>query len=270
MTYFQILVLLVLVTIVGYRCVGSSEKKLVTVDHAGNQLQILRRSITSGILPGIRSDTDEDAVLTFNKKEIDAWQHTWPIQPELYPHWEVKTYSEDPQTWTVYVSPQQFSKTEFEQIIAVYEANRAMLDAALPKHFSDYLIMQHCDKFGRFIYGEKPRAVSFSATSNRYAPSSVYGFSDKAIINQQELIIQPDGRWELSVQQSEGEKKQGGNVANGQLTRRDSLIVLNLPPDDRWHEETFTLLPDAAGRADYLSEFVRADGKKLGDLYKIE
>jgi len=262
MTYLYCLILLGLAAIFTQSCIGGVEKKLITTArHNGHEMSIYEYTHTVGL-----GAYAHGAHLFFDKKEVSPWDHTWPMQPEHFGNWVVKTFSEAPNSWTVYVSPQKYSRAEFDQLVACYEANRASVDADLKAKFTLY-DTERFQILGRFIYGEKPEPIIFKPTLSRYQPFTGFGFTEKAVIDREEIVVQPDGKWEFFLWQTEKGHSQGGSHLHGEIALQNGQLQFTPPPEDQWHEMPGSVRPDAAERLEYLRTFVDAQGRRLDAVY---
>lgn len=262
MTYLYCIVLLGLVAFFAQSCIGGVEKKLVTqVSHNGHELRIYEFTQTVGL--GAYS---HGAHMFLDGKEISTWDPTWPIQPEIYPNWVVKTFSEAPDSWIVYVSPSKYSRSQFGQLVACYDANKAKVDADLKAQFTLY-DTERFQIIGRFVYGDKPEPIVFKPTLSRYQPFTGYGFSEKAVIDREEIVVQPDGKWEFFLWQTEKGHSQGGSHLHGEIELQNGQLYFTPPADEGWVEFPVSVRADAASRLDYLRSFKDAQGRRLDAVF---
>lgn len=262
MVYLYGIALIAVVAFFAQGCIGSVEKKLITtVSHEGHEMRIYEYIHTVGL-----GAYAHGAHMFLDKKEIGTWEHTWPIQPELYPQWVVRTFSEAPDSWTVYLSPSTYQRSDFDQLVACYEANKAKVDADLKAQFTRY-DTERFQVIGRFIYGDKPQPMIFKPTALRYQAFTGFGFSDKTILTQEEIVVKPDGKWALHLTQADGGHVQGGEHLSGALSLHNGRLHFTPPPDTHWHEMPGSIRPDAADRETYLRGFTDAQGHRLDAVF---
>lgn len=262
MVYVYGIALVAMVAFFAQSCIGNVEKKSITkVSHEGHDLQVYEFTRTVGF-----GAYAHGAHLFFDGKELSTWDHTWPIQPELYPDWVVKTFSEAPDSWIVYMSPAKYTRSVFDQVVACYEANKAKVDADLKAQFTLY-DTERFQILGRFVYGDKPEPMVFKPTAMRYQAFTGYGFSDKTTITQEEIEVKPDGKWALLITQTDGGHTQGGNHLYGEILLQNGHLHFFQPHDTEWHEMPGSIRADAVDRETYLRAFTDAQGRRLDAVF---
>jgi hypothetical protein len=243
-------------------CIGRVEKKrITTAAHAGHKLEIYEFTTTVGLGAYAHS-----AHLFFDGKERSAWDPTWPIQPELYPNWVVHTFSEAPDAWIVYISPSACTRSDFDQLVACYQAHKDQVDADMKAQFTLY-DTERFQVLGRFVYGTKPEPLIFKPTALRYQAFTGFGYSDKTTITQEQIVVNPDGAWALQITQTDGSLSQGGDHVTGKLKLENGRLHLTPPPYEQWHEMPGSIRPDAVDRETYLRAFTDAQGRRLDAVF---
>jgi hypothetical protein len=263
MNYLYLLVIFIAITWIAYSCFAPREELITEVKHNGHRLAVHLETKTVGL--GVETFTPQ---LHLDGKAVAHGQGVVPLSLAAYPDWIVKTYSEKVNSWVVYVSPKDFQRTDFEQIVACYENNRTNFDAALQTKLGSKYATERYARLGRLIFGEAPQPLRFTSDSTRYTlgdAGNILGFTDKATISEY-LSVQPDGKWELHVGIQEGGHSFGSPVAYGQLTLENGQTIFQ-PDLENWSDKEYTVRPDAGSRLDYLRSFKDAQGKHLYEVF---
>jgi hypothetical protein len=246
--------------------IGSgSKEKLFETAHEGHRLRLERSTTVVGF--GVKSTRPE---LSFDGREVLGGYRLPVLLPAMYPDLVVKTYSVEPNSWSVYVSPAQFSRSEFDQIVACYEANRAGLDGALKQHFAENYQTEWAQRVGQLIYGEEPKPLVFRPAQPRYQLRKT---ADNQFAVQEEwLHVKPNGLWELRTKTTIGGLlgEVEDFITGDTLQMEGDRLRFVEPPAEKWYEGDFFLrFPDRAEQhnRDYLRSFANADGKRLYDLF---
>ncbi len=252
--------------IFGHGVIGSvSKEKLLQVTHNGHRLQLERRTTIVGF--GVKNTGPQ---LLFDGREVFGGNLLPVLLPAMYPDLVVKTYSVEPNSWAVYVSPAVFSRSEFDLLTACYEANRTALDEALKQHFAENYQTEWAQRIGQLIYGEEPKPFEFRPAEPRYQFRRTT--ENQFAVQDEWLHVKANGHWELRIK-----TKVGGllDVVEDFITA-DTLKMVNgqlrfeEPPAEKWYESDYLVrFPAAEGRSnrDYLRSFATAEGKHLYELF---
>jgi hypothetical protein len=244
--------------------ISKGDDALVSVRYQEHTFSIVQRSKKVGF--GAKS---QSAHLLFDQEEVDQWHHTWPLDPAVRAKWPIQTFSEQPDAWTIYVSPKQFSKQQFEQIIACYTARRDSIDQQLKASFDAYDEVQY-QVIGRFIHAERPKPQVFKPTAKRYQVYADFGYTKGAGISQEELVIDPNGHWSLELTQTENKRSSSRQVISGHLRHENGQLVFTMPRSDQWAEVAGSIRSDAASQEVYLHSFEDAQGRKISAFLRFE
>ncbi|WP_128548653.1 hypothetical protein [Larkinella soli] len=233
------------------------ETTLVTSRHDGHTLEL----IDHPTMPGIGM-TNHQPVLKFDGKMVSDENVGFPLLPEQYPGWIVRSYladtlPSDRTPWTVYVSPGMFSREDFDRLAACFEAQRMQFQAGLDAFPRSATGKLSPGRIARLVYGEPPRPVIFRPKQGRFA------VGDNTEIKEN-FILRPDGHWLLNIESNAGDGLHSTVfAAKGKLKAEQGKLVL---------EEPFVIdhpgikaKPEMAGLsdADYLRSFADSTGRPL-------
>ncbi len=243
-----------------FGCSEPPDRLVLSSSRNGDGLEVYEQSQTIGI--GMYSYT---AYLVFNQKKVDVWHHTVPMLASAYPDLVIQFFSDAPDGWTIHMSPQHFTRSEFDRLVTLYAANKSQIDVDLLKGF----VKTGTEKFrtiGRFVYGERPQPMVFKPVQLRYQPTKGSGFSDRAMISQEELVLQPDGQWQHYLAVTDKGMTQTSLALRGQLQREDDTLYFTPPPQSTWNEMPGSIRSDAVSGEEYLRSMVNEAGKRLDEV----
>ncbi|MGM9510770.1 hypothetical protein ACS5NO_23755 [Larkinella sp. GY13] len=256
-------VILILLATTSYLFCGCEpeDHALVVSTYHGHTLQLIDHTTVRSI-----GERNHQAVLVFDGKTVCDYNAGFPLLPEQYPNWVIRNYdlelsSPDQTPWTVYMSPKAFSRAEFDQFIACFEAKWNDIDSTLT-HFSTPTSGK-TGRIERVVYGEAPRPLVFRPARLRY--QTVYGPNADP---EETFIIQPDGTWSFQIAGNGDGSRFVANAASGML------MAIN---GELWLEKPFvidhpmlSIRPDMLDLSDseYFRSFADSTGKPLLSIMK--
>ncbi|GAB3935908.1 hypothetical protein GCM10028804_55500 [Larkinella terrae] len=229
---------------------------LVVSQYKGHTLQLIDHTTARSI-----GERNHQAVLVFDGKTVSDQNVGFPLQPEQFPNWIIRHYapelsSPNQTPWTVYMSPKSFNRTEFEQMVACYEAKWMDFDTTLANFKTPGY--GKTGRIERLVFGEAPRQLVFRPARLRY--QSTYGREAKP---EETFIINPDGTWFFRISSHNNGTQIVANaaygsllVSNGKLSIEKPLVISN---------EMHSIRPEMSGLSDldYIQSFADSTGKPL-------
>lgn len=237
------------------------DNTLVESTYKGHTLRLIDHTTVRSI-----GERNHQAVLTFDGKTVCNQNVGFPLLPEQYPNWIVRNYdlelsSPDQTPWTVYMSPTTFSRTEFDQMVACFEAKWSDFDTTLTNFRTP--TYGNPGRIERIVYGEAPKDLVFHPKKLRY--QTVYGRKGEP---EETFIIRPDGTWHFQIASNGDGSRFVANAANGTLMASNGQLCIEKPLIV--DSPMLSVRPEMAGLSDsdYFQSFADSTGKPLLSVMK--
>ncbi|RRB07804.1 hypothetical protein [Larkinella rosea] len=234
---------------------------LVVSVYKGHTLQLVDHMSARSI-----GQYNHQAVLRFDGKTVSDYNVGFPLLPEQHPDWVIRNYdlemsSPDQTPWTVYMSPKTFSRAEFDQMIACFEAKWSDFDTTLTNFRTPSYGKP--GRIERIVYGEAPRELVFHPKKLRY--QTVYGRKGEP---EETFTIKPDGTWYFQIASNGDGSRFVANAANGMLMANNGQLIIEKPLVV--DSPMLSVRPEMAGLSDsdYFQSFADSTGKPLLSVMK--